>query len=624
MSKYVVESGSSSSSATSKRPYDAMVYKDTDSGYTIAVDSNGNVIKRVLSSLNTDDVAIQAAIDYGNNVYVLNGIYNTSDLINFNEDSFFVGESKNKTVFNHGSSSGFVVNSNNVTLQNFKVIGDGTAYVPNWHGQKGSIFVSKGNIYIKNILFTVTGTSATGCLVIYPINEEIGNIRISDCEAIDCARIGFLNNGHDVLSILNEITYINCRSINCGKDSRVNDWVVGFDVWEGDVGSTIKNATYINCYAEGSWESGFHMEYAGTKENVKIIGCTSKNNAVKPTASYGCGFCGCNNGVSLIGCYSEGNKYGFDYVGYEATSTEPFICSVITYNNYSRGASFSKVNNGFIEVFSLNDATASVNDRSVGVYGCDNCNFKINSSSSGGYGVEIDEYSGTHNTYCNFDIKVLDCSGGTGGNAIIKYVDYSDINIYIKCLNTKYLSLAYLTENKIRVNSYTIGGSYAVLLWRASSLNNILSGEVICSTASGGCSIWTGYNLSDPYSFIVKDMVVGGNSYGFNTDPAGGSGACVLDMNTIIFRNVGISNILDASKLLRYLNKIWFSTITAGNTYVDVTHSLASTPTKVRVTPTTNLGSRSFWVDTKGATTFRINIDSTDVIDHTFDWEAEV
>lgn len=66
------------------------------------------------------------------------------------------------------------------------------------------------------------------------------------------------------------------------------------------------------------------------------------------------------------------------------------------------------------------------------------------------------------------------------------------------------------------------------------------------------------------------------------------------------------------------------ATITAGNTYIDVTHSLASTPTKVHVTPTTNLGTRSFWVDTKGASTFRININSSDVIDHTFDWEAEV
>lgn len=66
------------------------------------------------------------------------------------------------------------------------------------------------------------------------------------------------------------------------------------------------------------------------------------------------------------------------------------------------------------------------------------------------------------------------------------------------------------------------------------------------------------------------------------------------------------------------------ATIAAGNTYVDVTHDLQNTPTKITVTPTTNIGTRSFWVDTKGASTFRININSSDSIDHTFDWEAEV
>ena len=66
------------------------------------------------------------------------------------------------------------------------------------------------------------------------------------------------------------------------------------------------------------------------------------------------------------------------------------------------------------------------------------------------------------------------------------------------------------------------------------------------------------------------------------------------------------------------------ATITAGNTYVEVTHGAGTTPTAVQATPTTNLGTRSFWVDTKGAATFRININSSDAIDHTFDWEAEV
>jgi len=78
-------------------------------------------------------------------------------------------------------------------------------------------------------------------------------------------------------------------------------------------------------------------------------------------------------------------------------------------------------------------------------------------------------------------------------------------------------------------------------------------------------------------------------------------------------------------KIISEKNLRWgaTATITAGNTYVDVTHGMGTTPTSVQVTPTTNLGTRSFWVSDKGATTFRININSDDIIHHTFDWEAE-
>jgi hypothetical protein len=62
MTEYVKHTGGSHA-GKSKKPYDAMVYKDADSGYTIAVDGNGNVIKKVLSSANTDDVVIQGALD---------------------------------------------------------------------------------------------------------------------------------------------------------------------------------------------------------------------------------------------------------------------------------------------------------------------------------------------------------------------------------------------------------------------------------------------------------------------------------------------------------------------------------------------------------------------------------
>jgi hypothetical protein len=66
------------------------------------------------------------------------------------------------------------------------------------------------------------------------------------------------------------------------------------------------------------------------------------------------------------------------------------------------------------------------------------------------------------------------------------------------------------------------------------------------------------------------------------------------------------------------------ATITAGQTSVNVTHGLATTPTRVVLTPTTDTAGRRYWVSAKGATTFTITIDSTHTADITFDWRAQV
>jgi hypothetical protein len=65
-------------------------------------------------------------------------------------------------------------------------------------------------------------------------------------------------------------------------------------------------------------------------------------------------------------------------------------------------------------------------------------------------------------------------------------------------------------------------------------------------------------------------------------------------------------------------------TVTAGNTTVNVTHGLEGTPTIVKLTPLDDLGGRNYWVTSIGATTFTINISSSDLSDHQFTWEAEM
>lgn len=66
------------------------------------------------------------------------------------------------------------------------------------------------------------------------------------------------------------------------------------------------------------------------------------------------------------------------------------------------------------------------------------------------------------------------------------------------------------------------------------------------------------------------------------------------------------------------------STLTAGQTSVTVTHGLATTPTRVQLTPTTDTGGKRYWISAKGVTTFTITIDSANASDITFDWRAVV
>ena len=68
------------------------------------------------------------------------------------------------------------------------------------------------------------------------------------------------------------------------------------------------------------------------------------------------------------------------------------------------------------------------------------------------------------------------------------------------------------------------------------------------------------------------------------------------------------------------------ATVTATNTYVAVTHGLASTPAlgDIQITPQGSLLGRTFWVSDVGATTFRINMSTSDTIDHIFSWSAVI
>lgn len=78
----------------------------------------------------------------------------------------------------------------------------------------------------------------------------------------------------------------------------------------------------------------------------------------------------------------------------------------------------------------------------------------------------------------------------------------------------------------------------------------------------------------------------------------------------------------DGVKDISYATVTGTATITAGDVYVDVTHGKDSTPKSPTPVPIDDLGGRRFWVSDVGATTFRINVDSSDLEDHEFKWAA--
>lgn len=61
-------------------------------------------------------------------------------------------------------------------------------------------------------------------------------------------------------------------------------------------------------------------------------------------------------------------------------------------------------------------------------------------------------------------------------------------------------------------------------------------------------------------------------------------------------------------------------TITAGNTYVDVTHTLGSVPAVADISWTSDSGGKRWWITNKTSSNFRLNIDSIYSANITFDW----
>lgn len=160
-------------------------------------------------------------------------------------------------------------------------------------------------------------------LLACPSGTNLSNIRYDNCACIDVDAMGFVMSSPKDLSdpnhLISNVVYANCDAIRCGHASTrfipsgsPSCWCVGFDIeWVN-----VTNALYINCYAERSWESGFHGEASNEYINVKYVRCRSIRNGIQKAiddatyVSWCAGFT-MMGGMSAHDCIADTNYTGF-------------------------------------------------------------------------------------------------------------------------------------------------------------------------------------------------------------------------------------------------------------------------------------------------------------------------
>ncbi|MBP2144599.1 hypothetical protein J2129_000053 [Methanofollis sp. W23] len=264
----------------------------------------------------TDDqveinAALEALPESGGQVYLVEGTYHCSDSIRPGANAVLTGEGADLTVLQFsGSASVALTRGDNVTLSSFGVTGSGRVYISTSHN------------LVEDVAVTGVDDSYIASFMVYAYDEVIEDVAFVNCEAVDGDRWGFVHDGGGTTHRVRDITYTDCRAVNCGRyaqyygedQEHTEAWDVGFDVAESL--QSAENITYIDCSASGCWESGFHVEPDTVLRSIRFIGCEARDNGQKQksgggTADFGAGFL-INEETTLERCLSADNLVGFD------------------------------------------------------------------------------------------------------------------------------------------------------------------------------------------------------------------------------------------------------------------------------------------------------------------------
>jgi hypothetical protein len=259
-----------------------------------------------------------------------------------------------------------------------------------------------------------------------------------------------------------------------------------------------------------------------------------------------------------------------------------------------------------------------------------------------GTALQLDENSSRGINYgnCQFGAVLAQSNSGSGPAVLLNATGSNTLNLctfdYLWCGGPS-------TVSGLKINGYVCNNTFKYVLIEnrpscidiegvSSSLNarhNVFLDGLV-SAADGGTAITCNqYTSGNEFHLFVA-----GYGSGYAVTDTIGSGAAPNKYDLYLAgkftpASLNLANpsrcILRCVTTTTKLPNYGTATITAGNTYVDVPHGTGITPdiSQIQTTPQDNLGGRSYWNDTVGSTTFRINISSTDTSEHNFSWRIE-
>ncbi|MBP7410446.1 MAG: hypothetical protein KA818_02730 [Methanoculleus sp.] len=257
-----------------------------------------------------DQVEIQQAIDAsrarGAAVSLAEGTFNLDGDLVVPGNTLIEGKGETRTRLHWMSGRLTAYGGENIVLGNFETCGTGAIFLFNC-----------SHVRVHDVVARVDDSLGGGAFFVWVQNSISEDIEFVNCKAIDCGRMGFMNDGEGSPRLIRNIRYINCQAINSGRYARFTpygEWTTGFAIAENN---DLADAMLTACLAEGSFESGFHVENAPRITNLVFRDCISRNNGQKPDAFYnpseeshglhfGSGYW-VQGGTTLYNCVSGGN-----------------------------------------------------------------------------------------------------------------------------------------------------------------------------------------------------------------------------------------------------------------------------------------------------------------------------